>query len=180
MNLTPEAAIADILELMAERIPANSYIMRAVPTGTGKFNALYASPGFIPAIAKTADGRAYEYDSEMEAEHGAARALFGTLNASRRQARSSKPERYRKLTGAELSILMRRANVTLTWLAWAWGTTEQRVLDWINEADRAPFPLAWVLELLATHPDRDSAFALIEAIVEARTESRRPAREEVR
>lgn len=169
----------DIEEQMAQRISSSVFIVRAVPMGGGKFNALYSAPGLVPAIAESADGRVYEYNSEKEAEAGAAKALIGILNAPRVRARQSegKPERYQKLTGPEFAVLLQRAELTLTFFAELYGTSQQRVLQWIDSAEDVPHPVRIILELFVADPKNiDRAQAVTNAV----TTSRRTERQEVK
>lgn len=174
--MTLDTPISDILDLMAERIPSSTLIMRAVPAGNGKFHALYSAPGLIPEIAKTADGRPYEYNSEMEAEWGAGKALVGIFNSPRIRARQNqgRPERYAKISGPEFAMLLQRANITPTFLAYLAGTTPQRVLTWIDGTDNCPHPIRVMLELfIADEKNIDRAEVLTDGV----TTERRPARE---
>lgn len=179
MNLTTDTPISNMLELMAERIPSSSYIIRAVPAGNGKFNALYSAPGLIPEIAQSPDGRAYEYNTEQEAEWGAAKAMIGILNSSRRRARDhGKQERYRKLTGPELAQLIAKIGITPSFLAYIKGTTPERVLKWIDNVENVPHDIRVLLEIFVAFgkPAIDKA----EEVTDAVTTERRPARQEQR
>lgn len=174
LALADDASLAEIEALMAHHIPSSTYIMRAVPAGNGKFHALYAAPGLVPDIAKTADGRPYEYNTEIEAEHGAARYRDGLLNTVRRNARSSKQETYRKLTGPEFAVLLQQANLTPSLMAYLYGTTQQRVMNWIDGVDSVPHPVRVMLELfIADEKNVDIA----ERVTDGVATERRPRKE---
>lgn len=175
MPFTDDATVIE--SYMAERIPSHVYIARAVPVPGGKFQALYSAPGLETAIAKTKDGRPYEYSSEVEAEAGAVRALHGVLNAPRIKARASqgKSERYRKLTGPEFAVLLRQAGVTATWFAYVMGTSVERVLKWVDGVDDVPHP-ARLLLMLILADERNAG--IIEKVTDENTTTRRPERAE--
>lgn len=150
--LADDMDLAEIEVLMANHIPSSTFIMRAVPLQNGKFQALFAAPGLVPDIAKKADGTPYEYNTEAEAEHGAARTLFRILNGVRRNARSGKHDSYRKLTGPEFATLLSTANITPNLFAYLYGTRQQRVLKWIDGAEDIPHPVRILLELFIADP----------------------------
>ena len=168
-----------IEQFMADRVPSNVYFARAVPLPNGKFQAIYSAPGRLPAVSAREDGTPYVYNTEVEAEAGAAMHLHRVLNAPRIEARRSqgKSERYEKLTGPEFAMLMARAGVTATWFAYVYGTTQQRVLGWIDGVDQVPHPARLLLELIIAD---ESNGDLIERITDSVTTSRRPERRDTR
>lgn len=161
---------------MAERVPSHIYFARAVPLPSGKFHAVYSAPGRLPAVSAREDGTPYVYNTEAEAEAGAARHLHRVLNAPRIEAKKhgGKSERYEKLTGPEFAMLLSRAGVTATWFAYVFGTSQQRVLGWLDGVDQVPHPARLLLELiLADGANGD----IIERVTDSVTTSRRPERE---
>lgn len=179
MSLTNTQPIADNLarllseEEMAERIPSNMFIARAVPTESGRFHALYSAPGFIPAIAADSDGRPYEYLTAEEAEIGAMRTLYRILNKprvnARRHADHGKPERYRKMTNVEFAVALRNANITPSYFAFLYGTSQTRVIGWIDGTDQVPHPARLLLGLFI---DNDRNVDIAQQITNAVTEAR--------
>ena len=182
--MTHTQAIADNLEipsledLMAERIPSHVYIARAVPAPNGKFYALYSGPGLIPAVSQSRDGRPYEYNTEVEAEIGAMRTLYGVLNKPRANARrhGGKPERYKKMTGAEFAVALRMAGpdgVTPSFFSYLYGTSQLKVIGWIDGEDNVPHPARVLLALFAADPKN---IDIAEKVTESVTEERKPGR----
>lgn len=181
--MTSDLAIRDddlyTLEVaMADRIPSGIFIIRAVPTASGKFNALYSAPGLIPELAMTRDGRPYLYDTEQEAEWGAAKSLIGVLNSPRVKARqhAGKPERYEKLTGPDFAMLLHRSGISPTFFAYLYGTSNKRVLSWIDGTEAVPHPARIILELFIAHEANIDA---AEKVTDRVTTERRPQRKEV-
>ena len=155
---------------MEKPTPSTTYIMQALPLANGRFHALYSAPGLVPDIARAADGRPYEYDTELEAEHGAAQFLYSLKNNIRRKAKRSKPERYAKITGPEFAALLARSTLTPTLFAYLYGTSQQRVLDWIDDADGVPHPARVLLELfIADEKNIDVAESVTDKVTTERS-----------
>ena len=158
---------------MQPKHPSRSYLAKAIPLPNGKYQAQYAAPGLVPYVATNSTGRAYEYNSREEAEVGAMRALFGILNKTRDAASSGKPERYSKMTGPEFAIALAEAGLTPTFFAFLYGTSQERVLKWVDGAENCPHPARILLTLFA---DDQRNIDVAEAVTERVTTSRRPER----
>src|SRR4051812_44226537 len=87
--------------------PAARYIATAVAHPNGQFLAQWAAPGMIPAYAQNRNYGPLLFDTVEEAEAEARLVLFEALNSRRRD--TSKPERYRKLTGPEFAVKLAEA-----------------------------------------------------------------------
>lgn len=160
---------------MVKRTLSHIYIAEAEPLPGGKYHAVYSSPGRLPTVATREDGRPYLYNTQIEAEAGAARQLHRVLNAPRSNP-DGKTERYQKLTGAEFAVLLANADVTATWFAYVYGTAPKRVLGWIDGVDDVPHPARLLLEAIIASPQIPD---LIESVTDRVTTELRPRRKEV-
>lgn len=160
---------------MADRIPSSVYIAKAMQLPSGKWQAVFSAPGLVPEVSSSPDGRVFEFNTEEEAERRAWQALLKVLNAPRRQARQSqgKPERYKKLTGPEFAVLLAQAGLTPTFFAYLYGTSQDRVLKWIDGVDDVPHPVRLLLTLFI---DNSRNVDLAEKVTNDNTTSSRPER----
>lgn len=154
--------------------PAKNHIAKAVPAQRGGFHAQFAFPGVAPQYVNDR-GVPVLYDDEEEAEKAACVALFKKLNA--RPKDRSTPESYRRLTGAELAVLIAEAGITPTFFSYLNNTRLERLFNWIDgveDKDLAPHQVRVLLEIFKRHPETiDTA----EAVTEAVTSQRKPPRD---
>jgi hypothetical protein len=152
---------------MVEKKPARNYIAKAIPTARG-FLAQWAAPGLVPDWVYEGDAPQV-FSNEEEAAAKARKVLFDALNSRRRS--TFKKSRYDKMTGPELAVAIAGANLSPSEFAALWGTDQDRVLAWFDDAENmgVPFPLWWAVELLK-NPDN---LALARRIVADHTEARR-------
>lgn len=165
----------DTIALAPEEVmptkPAVRHVANAVPHNNGQFLAQYAGPGMIPAYVADRQGQPRYFDSAEDAEVEARRVLFAVLNSRKRD--SSKPERYRRLTGPEFAVLLAEASLTPTFFAYLYGTSPDRVMKWIDGVEDVPHPAMLMLEIMKQRPE---AVDIAERATEAVTTTRRPAR----
>ena len=57
-----------------------------------------------------------------------------------------------RLTGAELAVTLADIDLSPTELAWLYGTSQDRVLKWLDGEDAVPHPVRLILAALAANP----------------------------
>lgn len=144
---------------------------------SGGFIAFWVSPGLTPAVVRSANGSPTIYTDTHTAELAAWRRMAADLNKPRSKATSGKPERYVKMTGPEFAAALQEAGITPTFMAFLYGTSQQRVLDWIDGVPNADIPHPARL-LLALFKFDESNMDICEAITERVTTERKPRRED--
>lgn len=161
-----------IEDAMVERVPSHVFIARAVPTSSGRFHALLSAPGLVPNTHKDKSGNPQEFDTAEEAELVAMRALFAVLNKPRQMARKKQksPERYRKMTNVEFAVTLQNVGLTPTFFAFLYGTSQARVIQWIDGTDAVPHPARIFLAIFAAD---EKAIDIAEEVTEQVTTSRR-------
>ena len=138
--------------------PAKTFVARAVPDAEGGFNAMFAAPGLIPVRStRFGDPRPLRFETEDEAVIEAMRALFALLNRPREKARHHEVKlgRPKRLTGAELALQMEELGMTRELLALIYGTSLNRILQWIDGVEDIPHPIRVLLALFRDNPDRN-------------------------
>lgn len=102
---------------------------KAVSRGfVGEFRA----PGLTPDVVKSDDGPVV-FGSEADAVAAGARVLMNLLNAPRARANAQgRRDFYRRMSGAEFAEKLKETGMTLTLFANTIGTSEKRVLQWID------------------------------------------------
>ncbi|WBU27559.1 hypothetical protein OOZ54_12725 [Rhodopseudomonas palustris] len=152
---------------IAELNVAKRYIAQAVPLGDGgrQFRAIWAAPGQVPNFVYEGDDPEIFLTAE-DAEAKARKVLFEALN-TRRPARQAyvpnqpglrRAVKFLKMTGEEFAVAQTEADLTDAEIAFAWGTTPDRVVRWKSGADAVPFAMHWVLPLLKN--DKNYEFVL--------------------
>jgi DNA-binding transcriptional regulator YiaG len=139
--------------------PSSRPIANALPTHGG-FVAQFSLPGLTPALVRK-QGKAEVFATEHEAEHAALKACF-KLHESR-TIDTRKAGGYRRLTGAELAMLLDRANITVTYFAEIAGVPQHRVMKWLDGEQDIPHSVHILIKLIAASDDN---FALAENITE--------------
>ncbi|NEV75496.1 hypothetical protein DYI24_00170 [Rhodopseudomonas sp. BR0C11] len=136
---------------------AKRYIAQAVPLGEDpcQFNAIWAAPGQVPNFVYEGDDPEV-FSTADDAEAKARKVLFEALNARRPARQAYVPNqpglrravKFLKMTGEEFAVAQAAADLTDAEIAFAWGTTPDRVVRWKSGADAVPFAMHWVLPLL--------------------------------
>src|SRR3546814_106171 len=158
-----------------------TYGVDALPNAGGDgFVAFYRAPGLTPGYVRDpATNRVSIFETEDGAVAAGSRRLFAVMNAPRVRAKSNsgKREKHQRLTGSEFALLLQEAGITLTFFAFLYGTTEKRVLGWIDgvkekgEVDLAPHPARLLLELFKENKEN---LDLAEGITDSVTTPRAP------
>lgn len=155
---------------------AKSYVAKAVPNGHGSYFAIWAAPGMRPDYIYAED-EPEVFSDEWQAEAKARQVLFEALNsrpAQRPRAylpNTPGPQRdvlFKKMTAAEFAAGIAEAGVTVQELAFIWGTNPQRIDNMRKGIDAVPFPLRWILPLLANDEILSAAMDAAEAHTEIR------------
>lgn len=151
--------------------PSKSYVAKAIPV-EGGYIAQFSAPGLIPRyVARPHDPEnPTVFPTIAEAEGAARVAVFGALNAPRKQHARGKNERYEKLSGPDFAVLLAESGLGLTFFAWLYGTSPDRVQSWIDGTDNAPHPARVMLEVFKAHPN---AVDIAEEVTNAVTTNRR-------
>ena len=131
--------------------PSSRIIAKALPSNDGRsWHAQFAIPGRIPDLVSKM-GKPEPYPDEEEARLAACEAVVSMLQ--NRPARTDKPERYKKLTPGELSTRLDGLEITATNFAYIYGTTEARVMQWLDGSMDVPHPARILLDIFAKNPE---------------------------
>lgn len=140
--------------------PASRLIAKGLARGD-KFAGQFALPGLVPALVRDRSGGVHLFGSEREAEISAMEAVLKLYDS--RTVDSRKATGYRRLTGAELAILLDEANITVTYFAELYGVPQSRVIKWLDGEQDIPHSAHVMVKLIAAD---ESNFKLIENITE--------------
>jgi DNA-binding transcriptional regulator YiaG len=147
---------------------ARRYSIRAVQLPGGGWLGEYGFPGVRPFYVSDA-GKPTVHGSETEALASAAVSLMNALN--NRPRNKGKPERYTKLTGPQLAVLLSESGLTPTFFAELYGTSSGRLVEWMDETADVPHPVRLLLEIFKRHPE---TVDVAEKVTAAVTVARRP------
>lgn len=137
------------------------YGVRAEPSkGGGGFVGLYAIPGKDEQLARDDDGSVAVFDQEDEAIAAAAEDMVAALNA--RQIASWK-RNYRRMTGAELAVALAELELSPSEFATIDGTSQQRVMQWIDGEEDIPYHVTVLIALLRLPDGVEMAWSTTEA-----------------
>lgn len=159
-------------EEMAELIPAKTYIARAKPLG-GRYHALFAAPGLLPDVSRYPSGEAVEFATAEEAEIEAMRALFSSLNAPRQELKGASVRaagKPAKISSSDFAVALRVLGISPAQFSVIYGTSMNRVMQWIDGADEVPHPIRLLLVLFQR--DRANIEAAMAAAQQAMNEKR--------
>jgi hypothetical protein len=132
------------------------FVARADPEGPG-YRALFGMPGGYEDFVRDDDGNPREFETRAHAEFVAMRTLIGALNT---RPRWTWRNRFRRMGPDEFAESLARANLSPSDFSRLWGTRLTRVQEWLSGTDTPPFPLPWILDLLARPGAAQRALAL--------------------
>lgn len=150
---------------------SKTYFAKAIKTGDGEhWLGQFSMPGMVPDFAKEGgQRRLFEY--EGAAYVSACVALVGVLMARKRLGSNSPPERYQKLTGEELAVLLAEADLTPTFAAFLAGTSLERMMEMLDGVREPPHLLRVLLEIFKAAPNTiDIAEEVTNAVTTTRQE----------
>jgi hypothetical protein len=139
--------------------PASRLIAKALPRN-GQFAAQFALPGLVPDLVSGRDGVRL-FPTERDAHIAAQEAVIALYESRTRDTR--KAGGYRRLTGAELALLLNEINITPTYFAEIAGFPQSRVMGWLDGEQDIPHSVHVLAVLLARSNEN---FALAERITE--------------
>jgi len=139
--------------------PASRLICKAIPRGD-KFVGQFALPGLVPDVVRHGD-RPAVFDTEREAHVAAMEAVLRLYDSRTVDAR--KAGGYRRLTGAELAVMLDTLDVTVTYFAEIAGVPQHRVMKWIDGEQEIPHSVHVLARLMLAS---DENFKIAEEITE--------------
>lgn len=139
--------------------PASRRITKALPRGA-KFVGQFALPGLVPDLVKDRNG-VRQFDTEREAELAAMETVLNVYDSRTIDTRSAGG--YRRLTGAELAVLLDEIDITPTYFSEICGVPQHRVMKWMDGEQDIPHSVHVLVKLLA-HSDEN--FDIAEKITE--------------
>lgn len=142
---------------------AKSYFAKAIPShfdenGQKVYVAQFAYPGEHPQFVREY-GQMIEYGSELEAYTAACVALTEKLKS--RSTSQHRKHTYERMHRDNLREEMIRNNISYRKLAFIYGTTELRVLKWLEGTEDIPHPLNLLFFALEHHPDLLDVFVQV-------------------
>lgn len=141
----------------------------------GYYHAFWTAPGMGSRPVKHDNGQFALFESETEAEIGAAQDMFRVLNRPRKFANRGKPEVYTKMEANEFAVALGHAGITPSFFAYLYGTSQDKVLKWIDGTDGVPHPARLLLAVFTTTPE---AVDVAESVTMQFTKARRPERKD--
>lgn len=139
--------------------PASRLICKAMPRGD-KFAGQFALPGLVPDLVRHGD-RQVLFDTEREAHVAAMEAVLRLFDS--RTVDTRKAGGYRRLTGAELGVMLDRMGITVTYFAEIAGVPQHRVMKWLDGEQDIPHSVHVLARLMLAS---DENFKLAEEITE--------------
>lgn len=148
------------------------YFARAVPIKGGGFHSEYGAPGLEPAFVLGIRNARVVSSTQDDAELVAARILIDVLNSRATSLNDdNKPEKWLRMTAQEFSVSLADLNMSPTFFAFIFGTSQRRVLSWIEGTQEVPHAVRLILE--ACKADLDN-LDLFEQVTERVASERRP------
>lgn len=142
----------------------------------GGYHGTFQAPGLTPDVVRDENGQPRLFPNEHAAKYAASMTMFVVLNKPRVFAgKSGKPERYTKMTGPEFAVELAEAGITPTFLAYLYGTSQKRVLEWIDGVEAVPHPVRILLRLFQADSRN---IDLAEEVTDAVTTERKPRRDD--
>lgn len=155
------------------------YVAKAERSDVGSgYISIWSAPGFNRGMLRMRPSRSpMMFHTAEDAELAAMRHVLEVLNKPRMRAITYKPERYIKLTSAQFAEELRLAGVSPSFFAYMYGTSQRRVIEWIDGKEDVPHPARLLLALFQADPEN---IDIAEEVTKGSTESRQPAKQEVR
>ncbi len=179
-DLAERAALYELFDALNVSVgDSPGYVAKAERSEVGSgYIAIWSAPGFNPGMLRMRPSRVpMTFHTVEDAELAAMRHVLEVLNKPRMRAITYKPERYIKLTAAQFAEELRLAGVTPSFFAYMYGTSQRRVIEWIDGKEDVPHPARLLLALFQADPENiDTA----EEVTKNSTEARQPAKQEVR
>lgn len=147
---------------MGER-PNRNYAILAHPVDGG-FTPAIRMRGKV-GVERVSDD---EYGAPDDARLAAAEALLSALNG---RTRSKRKHGYGRLSGADLSEALADLGITPTEFGILYGTTVERVLTWIDNAEDIPHPVRVMLEMFRIPGALDAARRATREAIEEKEET---------
>lgn len=145
--------------------PSSKLIAKALPKGD-RFTGQFSLPGLIPDLVRGRDGNVQYFDTEQQAYVAAMEAVLRLYDS--RTIDTRKAGGYRRLTGAELAVLLDDIDVTPTYFAEIAGVPQHRVMKWLDGEQDIPHSVHVLAKLLKLN---EANFNLAETITEEYRES---------
>ncbi|MBC6714755.1 hypothetical protein H9Q09_00965 [Aurantimonas sp. DM33-3] len=140
---------------MADK-PASRPIAKALARGD-RFVGQFALAGFVPELVKVG-GQVARFDTAEEAEGAAQRALSAKL--THRRVESKRKGEYTRMTGEELAVALRTAELNPHSFALLYGVPQARIVKWLDDEQEIPHVAAVVIGLLQDPKNRAIAKAI--------------------
>jgi DNA-binding transcriptional regulator YiaG len=122
------------------------------------FVAQFSLPGLTPSLVSDNRGRVCTYASEVDAEHAALRVFFNTFEA--RMIDTRKPGVFERLAPGDFAKLLTRADITPTFFAEMLGTSQSRVMQWLDGSADVPHWAHIIVRLLDVQENFNVAAAM--------------------
>ncbi|KAB2666042.1 hypothetical protein F9K91_07885 [Brucella tritici] len=145
--------------------PSSKLIAKALPKGD-RFTGQFSLPGLIPDLVRGRDGNVQLFDTEQQAYVAAMEAVLRLYDS--RTIDTRKAGGYRRLTGAELAVLLDEVDVTPTYFAEIVGVPQHRVMKWLDGEQDIPHSAHVLVKLMKLNDDN---FRVAEEITEEYRES---------
>jgi DNA-binding transcriptional regulator YiaG len=111
------------------------------------FVAQFSLPGLTPDLVRDRSGRICTYEAEIDAEHAALLVFFNTFES--RMVDTRKPGAFKRLAPGDFAKLLSTADITPTFFAEVLGTTQSRVMQWLDGSADLPHWAHLAVRLLA-------------------------------
>ncbi|MCM0751557.1 hypothetical protein DEA98_10145 [Brucella pseudogrignonensis] len=145
--------------------PSSKLIAKALPKGD-RFTGQFSLPGLIPDLVRGRDGNVQFFDTEQQAYVAAMEAVIRLYDS--RTIDTRKAGGYRRLTGAELAVLLDEVDITPTYFAEIVGVPQHRVMKWLDGEQDIPHSAHVLVKLMKLNDDN---FRVAEEITEEYRES---------
>lgn len=121
-------------------------VARPNRSGGAGFTGVYMIPGKDEQFAREEDGRIAVFDTEDEAIAAAGEDMCRALNG---RTKFSYRHGYRRLGGADFAVALRDLEISPAQFAAFYGTSQRRVLQWIDGEEELPHPAHLLIAVIA-------------------------------